>query len=114
MEQVVEIRTYTLKEGMGERFHRVLHEQSLPLLRAAGADIVAAVPSRHAKDAYALIRAYEGLNHRRESQDAFYGSAAWLEGPEESVMACIASYTTLVIMADTALITALRNITRTR
>ncbi len=108
MDRIVEIRTYTLKPGSAEQFHRIMQEQSLPLLRAAGTDVVAARPSMHAPDSYLLIRAYQSLAQRGRSQDDFYASAAWLQGPREAVMACIEHYTTAVIEADDALIGSLR------
>ncbi|MES2016374.1 MAG: hypothetical protein V4484_07745 [Pseudomonadota bacterium] len=108
MTQVVEIRTYTLKAGMAEQFHHIMQQQSVPLLRAAGTDVVAARPSLHAKDSYLLMRAYPGLEQRSQSQEGFYASAAWLNGPREAVMACIDTYTTSVIAAHDALIDHLR------
>jgi hypothetical protein len=102
MDRIVEIRTYTLKPGSAEQFHRIMQEHSLPMLRAAGTDVVAARPSMHAQDSYLLIRAYQSLAQRSRSQDDFYTSAAWLQGPREAVMACIEHYTTAVIEADSA------------
>ena len=109
MGQVVEIRTYTLKAGLSGHFHQFMQEQALPLLCAAGMDVVAARPSLHAPDSYLLMRAYQDLDQRRRSQDDFYGSAAWLQGPCEAIMACIDNYTSAVIEADDALIDHLRN-----
>lgn len=100
MARLIEIRNYQLKPDMAEAFHRLVQEQSLPMLQAAGVDVVAAQPSLHCADAYVLIRAYSSLAERKLSQDAFYGSAAWLQGPRAAVLACIDSYTTVVIAAD--------------
>jgi hypothetical protein len=109
MGHIVEIRTYTLKAGLSWHFHQLMQEQALPLLCAAGTDVVTARPSLHAPDSYMLIRAYQGLDQRSRSQDDFYGSAAWLQGPREAIMACIDNYTTAVLEADDALIDSLRN-----
>lgn len=108
MDQVIEFRTYRLKAGLAEHFHRLMQEQALPLLRAAGTDVVAAGPSLHSQDFYLLMRAYQDLDQRNLSQGVFYGSAAWLQGPCEAVMACIESYTTAVFEADAALLGSLR------
>ncbi|MET3130843.1 hypothetical protein AAKU55_001101 [Oxalobacteraceae bacterium GrIS 1.11] len=109
MNSVIEIRSYQLKAGMTQQFHRIMQEQSLPLLLAAGTDVLAAKPSLHAPDAYALIRAYPSLTERGHSQDEFYTSGAWLQGPRDALMACIDHYTTVVMDADGAIIDALRH-----
>ena len=108
MPQVLEIRTYTLHPGTATQFDRLFHEQALPLLQAAGTDVVAARPSLHDPDSYVLMRAYASLAERESSQDQFYGSAAWREGPRESILGCIAHYTSVVIEADAALLASLR------
>ena len=108
MEQIVEIRTYSLKTGLTGQFHQMMQELSVPLLRAAGVDVVTAQPSLHQSDSYILIRAYSSLAQRGKSQDDFYGSPAWLQGPRDAIMACIEHYTTAVIGADDALIAGLR------
>lgn len=43
MNQVVDIRSYQLNEGAAERFERIVVEQTMPLLRAAGTDVSNAV-----------------------------------------------------------------------
>jgi hypothetical protein len=110
MKQVVEIRTYALKAGSSERFHQIMQERAVPLLRAAGTSVVAACASLHTPDSYLLIRAYPSLDQRSRNQSDFYGSAAWLQGPCADVMACINSYTTAVVAADRVLIDNLRQL----
>jgi hypothetical protein len=77
MRQFVEIRSYNLKPGTRDEFHRLMLEQSLPMLKRWNVDVVACGPSIHDDDSYYLIRAYTSLADRQESQDAFYGSAEW-------------------------------------
>ncbi|MCU6434074.1 NIPSNAP family protein [Undibacterium sp. Jales W-56] len=108
MKQLIEIRTYTLNAGMSEQFQQVMGERSVPMLLAAGTDVVAARPSLHTPDVYLLIRAYSSLAQRSQSQDEFYASAEWIHGPRDAVMACIDTYTTVVIEADPFIIDGLR------
>lgn len=82
---VTEIRTYTLKMGTGAAFHRLVVEQSLPMLQRWGVDVVAFGPSLDDEDLYYLIRRHPSLEERRRSQDAFYGSDEWRDGPREEV-----------------------------
>lgn len=109
MKSIIEIRSYQLKAGTGPEFHQLLHEQSLPLLAAAGIDVVLATASLHSQDAYVLIRAFESLLHCEQSQQAFYASAAWQNGPRANILACIESSHALVLPADASLIEMLRH-----
>jgi ketosteroid isomerase-like protein len=105
--RVVEIRSYNLKPGSRDRFHTLV-EQTLPLLRRAGIDVVAYGPSPHDRDSYYLMRSFPSVEERARSEDAFYGSDEWRHGPREAVFACIESYATVVIGVDDATLRGLR------
>jgi len=105
---VVEIRSYQLKPGTRDLFHRLMSEQAVPMLRRWHVDVVAHGPSPHDDAAYYLIRAYRDLAEREASQDAFYGSDAWRQGPREGILALIDVYTSIVLDLDDDGIAALR------
>ncbi len=65
-------------------------------------------PSLHDENSYYLIRAYDSLAHRQESQDAFYGSPEWRQGPREAIIALIESDTSVVIEMEDAVVDMLR------
>lgn len=106
--RMVEIRTYSLVPGSREEFHRLVVEESLPLLERWDVDVVGYGPSSHDESSYFLIRAFESLDARRMSEDAFYASAEWREGPRERILALIESYATVVLELDAAAVDALR------
>ena len=106
--RVVEIRSYHLKTGTREAFHRRFERDALPLLQRFKVDVVAHGPSLHDSDSYFLIRSFASLADRQGSEDAFYGSAEWRQGPREAVLACIDSYTTVVVPVDEATLRSLR------
>ncbi len=108
MSRVVEIRTYRLKSGARLAFHALMEGESLPLVRAWGMDVVAYGPCREDVNGYVLIRAYDDIVHLRASQDAFYGSDAWRQGPREVVLAAIESHLSVVLELDEAGLEALR------
>lgn len=87
--RLVEIRSYKLKPGTGATFHSLVSEQSVPLLRAARMDDVAFGQSLHDSDDYYLVRSYDSLEHLQASQESFYASAAWRQGPREAILALI-------------------------
>jgi hypothetical protein len=108
MSHFVEIRSYNLKPGTRDRLHQIMTEQALPMLVRWGVDVVACGSSLHDQDSYYLMRAYPNLSAREQSQDAFYGSDEWRNGPRESVLALIESYTSVVIEVDDATLSGLR------
>ena len=100
MTQIIELRSYQLAPGTEKYFHQLMCEQALPLLAAAGVCIELAQPSLHSPDHYILIRSYKNLAHRQSSQDAFYGSAAWRQGPRDAIIACVTSSTDIIVDSD--------------
>lgn len=108
MQQLIEIRAYNLKPGTRAEFHRLVVEESVPMLKRWSVDVVAFGPSLHADDSYYLIRAYASLADRQASQAAFYGSAEWRQGPREAIVSKIDSDTSIVIEVDLSVVNALR------
>ena len=110
MGQCIEIRSYTLKPGTREEFHRLFLEQAFPMLQRWNVDVVAYGPSLHDQDSYFLMRRYDSPAQREESENAFYGSDEWRQGPRESIIALIENYTEIVLELDEATIDGLRRI----
>jgi ketosteroid isomerase-like protein len=106
---VVEIRSYNLKPGARDRFHTRFVTEALPLLQRWNVDVVAYGPSLHDADSYYLIRAFPGVEERQRSEDAFYASEEWRNGPREATLADIQSYATAVVRVDDATLRGLRS-----
>lgn len=106
--RLVEIRSYTLRPGSGPAFHALVAEQSAPLLRAWGMDVVAHGPSLHDPDAYYLVRAYRDLEHLRASQAEFYASDAWRKGPRQAIVDLITSDANAVLWLPAEAVEAMR------
>jgi hypothetical protein len=105
---VVEIRSYNLKPGTRDRFHQLFLTDALPMLRRWKIDVVGYGPSLHDHDSYFLMRSFPGVEAREHTEDAFYGSEEWRQGPREAILACIESYTTVVLRVDEATLRGLR------
>ncbi len=108
MKKLVEIRSYNLKEGSRNEFHRLVLEKSLPLLKKWDVDVVGFGPSPHDSTSYYLIRAYKNLEERQSSQDSFYSSPDWQQGPREAIVSLIESDTSVVIEMESSVVDALR------
>ena len=108
MNHIVEIRSYNLKHGTRDEFHRLFIEEAFPMLKRWNVDVVAYGPSLHYKDSSYLIRRYDSLAHREQSEDAFYGGDEWRQGPREAIVSLIENYTEVVLELDKATVRGLR------
>src|SRR5262249_48214446 len=104
----LEIRSYTLKTGTREEFHRLFLAEAFPLLQRWNVDVVAYGSSLHDENSYYLMRRYDSLAHREESESAFYSSEEWRQGPRQAILACIEEYTEIVLALDEATLQGLR------
>ncbi|MGE5073645.1 MAG: NIPSNAP family protein [Anaerolineae bacterium] len=112
MRQLIEIRTLTLKPGTRDEFHRIYVERSLPLLKKWKHDVVAHGPSLHDENTYFVIRRFDSLLHRDQSEDEYYGSGDWRKGPREPLLALIESYVDAVMEVDEVVVDGLRTARR--
>lgn len=108
MHRLIEIRSYNLKPGTRADFHKLVIEQSIPMLKRWQMDVVAYGASLLDDDSYYLIRSFADLEDRQQREDAFYGSAEWRQGPREAILALIENFTTIVLEVDAATLQGLR------
>lgn len=70
------------------------------MLERWGVQVVAYGPSADDDDVYHLVRAYPSLEELRSSQDAFYGSDEWRQGPREAIVSLIEDHISVVVPAS--------------
>ncbi|OFY49429.1 MAG: hypothetical protein A2W85_06180 [Bacteroidetes bacterium GWF2_41_31] len=102
---ITEIRIYKLKENTATEFITVFTEQSLPMMKRWRVNVVDYGFSLIDKESFYLIRSYDSIEQRKESQEAFYGSDEWINGPEKAIMGCIDTYNTSVVDSEKLIIT---------
>ncbi|TKR29521.1 NIPSNAP family protein [Luteimonas gilva] len=107
-DRLLEVRTYLLKDGMHAQFDRVMAEEAIPMLRAVGMDVVAHGRSDHERETRFLIRAYRDRGDLESQQNAFYGSAAWREGPRQALIDCIDTYLNTLLWMPAEAVDTLR------
>jgi len=108
MNHFVEIRSYNLKPGTRHEFHRLFIEEAFPMLKRWNVDVVSYGPSLHDENSYYLMRRFDSLAHREESEDAFYSSDEWRQGPREAIVSLIENYAEVVIKVDEVTLKGLR------
>jgi hypothetical protein len=106
--RVVEVRIYRLMKGSGDRFHQLVHEQSIPMVKASGHEVLAYGPSCVDSDVYFLMRAYISIDRMRADQNAFYESDAWRNGPREAIVSLIEEQSEVVFELTPESIEALK------
>lgn len=100
-ENVIEILTLDIKPGRRDEFHELYVRQSLPLLKKWNIHVAAYGPSLHDADSYYIIRVFKSLEERQQSEDAFYGSDDWKNGPREAILALVDHFAYAVVSAET-------------
>ncbi len=110
MNHFVEIRSYTLKPGTRDEFHRLFIEDAFPMLQRWNVDVVAYGLSLHDENSYYLIRRFDSLSQREQSENSFYSSDEWRQGPRESIITLIEIYTEVVLEVDEVTLQGLRNL----
>jgi hypothetical protein len=108
MNHLIEIRSIDLKPGTREAFHQLYIAEALPLLKRWNFDVVAHGPSLHDENSYYVIRRLESLAQGEQSEDEYYASDDWRQGPREAIMALIENYTDIVIELDEVAVEGLR------
>jgi hypothetical protein len=106
---ITEIRTYKLKKGLSENFQKIFKEESLPMLKRWNVNVVDFGISLVDDESFYLIRSYDSVAQRKKSQEEFYGSDEWINGPNDSIMNCIETDNTVVIENEKLSINRLPN-----
>lgn len=93
---MLDVRLYRIKPGRRGEFHALARDETLPLARSHGHQVVVYGPSTHDEDAYYLIRAFSDDEQRHAALADLYESEEWLRDYDERVMSLIESYQTAV------------------
>ena len=108
MNHLIEIRSLNLKPGMRNEFQRLYIEEALPLLKRWNFEVVAHGPSLHDENSYCVIRRFDSLAQREQSEDAYYASDDWRQGPREAILALIENYVDIVLELEQVTVQGLR------
>ena len=108
MSNFIEIRSYNLKPGTRDEFHRLFLEEAFPMLKRWNVDVVSYGPSLHDENSYYLVRRFDSLSQRDDSENAFYGSDEWRKGPREAIVTLIENYTEVVLELNDVAVQGMR------
>ena len=105
--QVLDLRTYRCVSGKRYEFVRLMAEETVPMLRRDGIEVVSFGPSVHDDDHAYLIRFLESVEQRADQLARFYGSEEWRTSFDERVMSLIETYHVVVVAASPEVATAM-------
>ncbi|MDH6123005.1 NIPSNAP family protein [Kitasatospora sp. GAS204B] len=107
---LLEIRLFTVRPGGREEFDRVSREETIPMMRRWGINVIAFGPALNTEDGYYLIRSFPSEELRVSVQEAFYASAEWEENYDKKVTEMIADYHTALAPLTADLSTGLKGL----
>jgi len=102
---LLEMRLFTVRPGTREEFRRISHEETIPLMRSLGIDVLAYGPASNNDDLYYLLRAFCSEKQRTEQVRVLYASSAWERDFDAPVLGMIEDYRIAVMSATPSLIT---------
>ncbi len=99
-EEIIEILTLDIKPGRRDEFHKRYVTNSVPLLKKWNFNLVAYGPSLHDANSYYVIRAFKSLDDRQVSEDTFYNSTEWQQGPRNAILELVDHFAYAVVSAE--------------
>lgn len=101
MGTVAEMLQYALKPGTGAVFHSVMVNESIPLHRLFGIQVLAFGNSIHDADSYYLLRAFQDVSEMDHQLALFYSDPRWKDGPRNAIISMISESYRVVFPSDT-------------
>jgi hypothetical protein len=98
---IIEILKIDLKPGRRDEFHQLYVSEALPLLKRWNFQVLAHGPSLHDQNSYYVIRQFQSLEERQRSEDAYYTSDDWQEGPRSRILGLVDHFAYAVISDKT-------------
>lgn len=95
-----EILILNLRKGTRDRFHQIYVSESLPIQKKWNIEVIAYGPSIHDENSYWVVRKFNSLEDRKKTEDAFYETDDWRNGPRDIILALIESAAFMVITED--------------
>lgn len=94
---LLEVRTYTLKDGKRDEFVRWFEEDALPVMRECGIDVLGQFTSTEDANTFVWLRAFADEADKDAKYEAFYGSEAWKNGLESQARSMLESLDVKVV-----------------
>lgn len=93
---IVEVRTYTIKPGLRQRFIELWERRTKPLQLSVGMGVIGPWLDIEDPDRFVWLRSFPSMEERERMKRALYGSAEWTSELEAMIMPMLESFTSVL------------------
>ena len=97
---IVEVRTYTIKAGLRQRFIDLWETRTKPLQLSLGMGVIGPWLDLENPDRFVWLRSFPSMTERERMKRALYESEEWTGGLEAIVMPMLEEFTSVVVTID--------------
>ncbi len=94
---IVEVRTYTTKAGLRQRFIVLFETRTKPLQQSLGIGVAGPWIDQEHPDRFLWLRTFPSLDERERMKRALYDGAEWTGELEQLMMPMLADFTSIQV-----------------
>jgi hypothetical protein len=99
---IVEVRTYTIAEGLRQRFLLLFETRTRPLQQSLGIDVAGPWLDVENADRFVWLRAFPSMAERERMKQALYEGPEWTGELEAIMMPMLSHFTSIQIEMSAA------------
>jgi len=93
---IIEVRTYTIKPGLRDRFIAFFEKRAIPEQHAAGIRVLGPLLDTENPNVFLFLRSFPSLEERDRMKSLFYDGPVWKNELEAIAMPMIESYSAVL------------------
>ena len=97
---IVEVRTYTIKPGLRQRFIHLWETRTRPLQQSLGMGVVGPYLDLENPDRFVWLRTFPSMEERERMKRALYESDEWTGELEAMIMPMLEEFTSVLTEID--------------
>lgn len=97
---IVEVRTYTIKAGLRQRFIDLWETRTKPLQQSLGMGVLGPWVDLENPERFVWLRSFPSMEERERMKRALYESDEWTSELEAIIMPMLEEFTSVVVTID--------------
>jgi len=97
---IVEVRTYTIKPGLRQRFIHLWEKRTRPLQQSLGMGVVGPYLDLENPDRFVWLRTFPSMEERERMKRTLYESDEWTGELEAMIMPMLEEFTSVLTEID--------------
>jgi hypothetical protein len=102
---IIEVRTYTIKPGLRDRFIEFFEERAIPEQQAVGIRVFGPLLDTENPNVFLFLRSFPSLEERERMKNLFYDGPVWKNELEEIAMPMIEHYSSVLTETTSGFVT---------